>query len=115
MPNGHFSIRNLTTVPSMPSAESVGKAAKSWVAMAGWTEKDPCGSAGPRKCHNTGKFVTAWAGSALPRTGLSPLHPLAAPPAHLAVPSLSSSTGQGTQGGENNGEKTEKIPCQLLP
>lgn len=47
LPNGHFSTRNLTAVPSMPSAESVGKAAKSWVAMAGGTEKDPCGSAGP--------------------------------------------------------------------
>lgn len=47
LPNGHFSIGNLSAVPSMPSAESVGKAAKSWVVMAGWTEREPCASAGP--------------------------------------------------------------------
>ncbi|CAN8187655.1 unnamed protein product [Coccothraustes coccothraustes] len=98
----------------MPSAESVGKAAKSWVVMAGRTEKDPCGSAGPSQ-HT--EVCNSLSRSRCAPSRIVCLQRLTAPPAHPAIPALSSSTGQETQRGENvmDRDKTKKITDQLLP
>lgn len=119
LPNGHFSVRNLTAVPSMPSAESVGKAAKSWVVMAGWTENDPWGSAGPSQ--GTEVCNRACAGAAVLRTGLSPpqwpLTPVTQRPHTWPVRHCPPQQGSGHSEVENakDRDKTEKITYQLLP
>lgn len=77
-----------------------------------WTEKNPCGSAGPQKCHNTEKFVTACAGAAN-RIVSSPTHDgPPSPPGHsiLVLLHRARDTVRG-----NDRNKTKKIPYQLLP